>query len=299
VTSLLSSARPFPLTPEVAREHPTATGGASGASAPSGAASAPQARGDALPCLNRNNSIIIQAPDEGLSQSHRKTAAALSWNVAAFAERFGLGRIGFFTLTFADHVLDGREAQRRYNSLAVNVLAVRYPDGYIRVLERQKSGRIHYHLLVILPVDIREGVDFGAFSQGDYRTAGRALRSEWAFWRHAARAHGFGRTELLPVKSETDAIAKYVGKYIAKHIGQREERDKGLRLVSYSKAARTATTRFAWVSRGAKEWRRKIAMVVGASYERGLIPSPTFEGMRSVYGPKWAYKLREAILSMP
>jgi len=39
----------------------------------------------------------------------------------------------------------------------------------------------------------------------------------------------FGRTELLPVKTNSKGLARYVGKYIAKHIDSRLPEDKGYR----------------------------------------------------------------------
>ena len=62
---------------------------------------------------------------------------------------YGIERLGFLTLTFADHVTDAREAQRRFHSLATHVLNTRYRARWIRVLERHESGRIHYHLIVV------------------------------------------------------------------------------------------------------------------------------------------------------
>lgn len=289
--------RPFPLTPSGAGSIRAATwaeNGAAGGAAPA-----------ALPCLNSHNSIherALGALGEGLNAltgSHRRTAAALGWNVQALAETFGLERLGFLTLTFRDHVLDAREARRRFNSLASNVLRTRYPAGHLCVVERQKSGRVHFHLLVVLPIDIRTGVDFEAVARGEYSSASAALRAEWAYWRRTAPLYGFGRTELLPVRSTAEGIGKYVGKYVAKHIGQRIAEDKGVRLVSYSKGARAATTRFAWASPGAAEWRRKVASFVGASFELGLIAEPSFRGMRDTYGARWCYHFREHIRGWP
>jgi hypothetical protein len=50
------------------------------------------------------------------------------------------------------------------------------------------------------------------------------------------------------VKSNEDGLSKYVGKYIAKHVGQREDRDKGVRLVRYSKGASIGSNAFMFVS---------------------------------------------------
>ncbi len=238
----------------------------------------------ALPCLNKNNSTEgkILAGLSRLTSAQRKTAYALQENVRRMCAVYGVGSIGFLTLTFADHVTEVKEASRRYNSLRTHVLAERYRET-ICVLERQLSGRIHFHLLVVLPVDIREGFDFAAMRGGDYRSANLWLRSEWAFWRKTAKPYGFGRTELMPVKSNDEGLAKYVGKYIAKHIAQREVRDKGARLVRYSRGARRVGCRFSFVNPGSWLWRAKLAQFAD---RHGI---SDFEGMRKKFGKSWAY----------
>ncbi|WAF62329.1 hypothetical protein NRL19_21715 (plasmid) [Aeromonas caviae] len=249
------------------------------------------AKGGFLPCLNSNISTEIA------STQHRKSASALGWNVFALAQKHGLENLGFLTLTFKDHVLDVKEAQRRLNSLLTHIIKPRYQD-YIGVLERQKSGRIHYHLLVVIGFDIRTGFDFAAVDAKDYSSANPALRAEWAFWRKTAPAYGFGRTELMPIKSSEEAIGKYIGKYIGKHMESRQEGDKGARLVRYSRGARVASTRFQFVSSGSQEWRSKLRAFAHYVAERTGC-EPTMEGIREVCGPRWAYSHREFIHSMP
>jgi hypothetical protein len=214
----------------------------------------------------------------------------LAENVRLLASRFTLERLGFLTLTFRDHVTDIKEAQRRFNSLRGHVLAERYPAS-IAVVERQKSGRIHFHLLVVMGSDIRTGFDFAAIANQDYASANPALRAEWGFWRRTAHKFGFGRTELLPVKSTADGIAKYVGKYIAKHIEARDPRDKGARLVRYTADARQVGTRFAWV--GIKPWlfRAKLAQVASE------FDCADLDEMKEMFGPRWAYNLSGYIVT--
>lgn len=260
-----------------------------------------QSASEPLPCLSSNKCNENPAKASrlhALTSQHRKTAVALCLNVAALADRYGVEHLGFLTLTFADHVTDPKEAQRRLKSLRTGELADRYV-GFVRVFERQKSGRIHFHLLVVLDADIRTGSDFTAFAQRDYRTANARLRAEWAFWRSTAKAYGFGRTELMPIRSTHEGIARYVGKYISKHIGQREERDKGVRLAEYSRGARIANTRFSWASAGARQWRLKLRLFAQTLFHTGRIPSPTFQGLRAGLGPKWAYHWKDLILSLP
>ena len=260
---------------------------------PAGNGSASVAAG--LPCLSSNN--CTENASNRLSTQAKKSAAALAWNVKFMCDKHGLERVGFLTLTFADHVLDMREASKRFHSLTTHVLNARYAD-WIKVGERMVSGRIHFHLLVALPQDIRSGFDFEATIRRDYRSAGAYIRGEWAFWRRTAKAYRFGRTELLPIKSTEEAIGRYVGKYIAKHMEQREEGDKGVRLVSYSKGAKMAVTRFSWTSPGAQAWRRKVKAFAWLQFQMHGIP-PTMKGLALALGPRWAYKWREFILSLP
>lgn len=229
--------------------------------------------------------------------SARRTAYALQLNVQAMCERHGIERIGFLTLTFADHVLDAREAQRRMHSLQTHVLKVRYGNS-IRVIERQKSGRIHYHLLVAVGADIRTGCDFDAFARRDYRSAPAELRREWAYWRATARKFGFGRTELLPVRSSKEAIGRYVGKYIAKHLDVRQREDRRVRLVSYT-GDKDASTRFAWAGGMAARWRHQLGAFVRMLHEAGALEEASTKAMAKRFGPRWAYQWRDQIMTFP
>jgi len=250
-----------------------------------------------LPCLNSNISITPPLSDhirEGLnrlSTNHRKTAFKLANCVGRLCSKYGIERIGFLTLTFADHVTCAKEAGKRFNSLRSNVLAHRYVES-ICVLERMKSGRIHFHLLVVLADDIRTGFDFVQAAKGTYSSANLRLRSEWAFWRENARSYGFGRTELMPVKSNEEGLSKYVGKYIAKHVGAREERDKGVRLVRYSRGASNGSVAFMFASPRSRLWRYQV----GAFAKRN--DCADLAALVKKFGSRWAYYRREEIMSI-
>lgn len=273
----------------------------------SAALASESAEGAALPCLSSNNSTESSRTDptgspvlidfQKFSTQHKKSACALAWNVEFLAGKYGLERLGFLTLTFAQDIKDPKEAQRRFNSLATHVLRKRYVE-YIRVWERTKKGRIHYHLLVVLENDIRTGFNFLEAEFGIYKDVPKAIRSEWAFWRTTAKEYGFGRTELLPVRSTAEGIARYVGKYISKHISQREERDKGFRLVEYSRGARQVSTRFAFNSPGYHDWRRKLELFCAyVSGFKGYCVG--FEDLKTELGPQWAFHHREFIAGLP
>src|SRR6202795_3202703 len=223
-----------------------------------------------------------------------RTAHALQVNVQAAVKAWGIESTGFLTLTFADHITDPKVAQKRMHSLATHVLKPRY-GGAIRVMERQGSGRIHYHLLVNVGADIRTGFDFSAIKKQDYRSASPALRTEWAFWRRTAKLYGFGRTELLPVISTAEAVGRYVGKYISKHLSVRGERHLGVSLVSYS-GPRVATVKFAWADGRARDWRAGLGSLVRDLAATGRIDFASVDAMRRQFGKRWAWDWRDAIV---
>ncbi len=264
-------------------------------------------RASALPCLNRNNSnegtnAAKFADFPRLPSNVRKGEFVLKTEVKELARIYGIERLGFFTLTFADHVIDRKEASRRFNSLLTGVLKKRYPTG-IKVMERQKSGRIHFHCVVALDRDIRTGFDFPAAARGHYGSANAALRSEWAFWRETCKKYGFGRHELMPVKSNALGLAKYVGKYLGKHFQVRNLDDKGARLVGYwgykaSSLTRSASCRFSWAKGGAFKWRSNLQMIDRIA--QAVCPIYSTRGadglarLRYYWGKKWAWEFMKA-----
>lgn len=298
-----------------------------------------------LPCLNRNNSIgtvcdgqaervspvswgregrKIEEQQKQLNEfttAHRKSAYALQVNVEAFINKFGLNHVGFLTLTFADNVQCPKEAQRRFNSLRTNFLKHTYRH-YIRVVERTKTGRIHYHLLVATKEDIRRGLNFRQIAAKDYRSANNAIKRHWQHLRQAMPRYGFGRSELLPVKTNSKGLARYVAKYIGKHIDNRISADKGVRLCQTSqdkgsqwKIAQNCNFQFA--SPGSKAWRQKLAAWVsqtddflfGRHLLGGYFPNPKdyqpiteqnyLQRLKEELGNKWAFVNRETIIATP
>jgi len=100
------------------------------------------------------------------------------------------------------------------------------------------------------------------------------------------------------VRSTEEGIGRYIGKYIGKHMGARRSDDKGVRLVRYSRGARTASNRFQFVSKGSVDWRSRVKTFVYYVAERTGC-DPTFEGIRDVCGSRWAYIHRDFIGSLP
>jgi len=89
----------------------------------------------------------------------------------------------------------------------------------------------------------------------------------------------------LPVKSTSEGIAFYVGKYVSKHVDGRRPEDKGVRLVEYGKAARNWNSRFAWHTPKAQYFRQKVAAIAKEiQVEDG--------GMAKALGTNWSFKYR-------
>jgi hypothetical protein len=249
-----------------------------------------------------------------LTGGHKRSAFVLVFEIVRLALQFGIGRLGLLTLTFADQCQDLREAQRRFHSLCTGVLKGRY-ERMIGVWERQRSGAVHFHLIVVLGVDIRTGFDFGpmlAWAQQHpgkrppksvYSSASAALRAEWAFWRKMAPRYEFGRTELLPIRSCAEAIAYYVGAYVSIHVRARQAGDKGARIVrfiGFPPGERRASCRLSWsglnVKTGLVEgrpwlWRHKL----GAWAKRNGFQDT--DQIAKVHGPRWAYHLQGEIVA--
>lgn len=290
-----------------------------------------------LPCLNRNISIgeaeaavrpvkwdrsAVEKEKRlnEFSNAHRKSAYVLQLNVKSFIDRHGIDCVGFLTLTFADDVKDPKEAQRRFNSLRTNFLKHHYKH-YIRVVERTKTGRIHYHLLVACKENIRRGLNFRQIAARNYKSANAAIRGHWARLREAMGKYGFGRSELMPVKTNSKGLANYIAKYIGKHINARISADKGVRLCQTSQDKgfrwKIATSGFQFLSPGSSEWRRKLAKWVQEwdsyffyktlkeSKARGepqnyisITEDNFLTRLKEELGSKWAYKNRETILAI-
>jgi hypothetical protein len=118
-----------------------------------------------------------------------------------------------------------------------------------------------------------------------------ALRGIWKRVRDAAEGYGVGRCETIPIRKTGEAIAVYVGGYIASSLGNRKPEHKGARFVRYSQHFQRAVTsqQFAWCSPTGWVWRAKVR---SWAITRGCF---SLGDIRSQYGRRWAYRHREEI----
>jgi len=277
-------------------------------------ASARSAGARSLPCLfvtitsnppgNGQNYLPPKA-DINLS-AYAKKAETLFINLDGLIRRVGIERVGFVTLTFADRVVEFKDASERFKSIFNSTLK---PEGleFIAVPERQESGRFHFHLAAAFPCDIRSGFDFAtcqranaAKRDGDRaefrrlqsiycRSANRNLRQFWALLRSdKVTRHGFGRCETLPILSNAAALARYVGAYVTSAGLSRLVSDKGMRSVRYSLSQRLASCRWSWADGNGLHWRRGCQIL-------SLILEIPYERYTEKFGKRWAWRLKETI----
>jgi hypothetical protein len=262
------------------------------------------------------NSVWEQKDEDTLlrwgmpSGAEAKSAFHLRLNVAAFVNHWGRNRCLFFTLTDEDN-LHPTQFARRWNHYLRRHGA--WIVSFIRVLEPQRQGRPHYHLLVAVPWDVRpDAFDWEAFDQcqEERRQNGhtprfRELRARykasaapelvalWSLLRKVLPRYGLGRAELLPLRKGKEAISEYVGKYLEAGLQLRKHSWKGCRRVEFDRRAKTgwiACSRvFAWHSSGAIAWRRRVGEIGRA------LGVPDLAGIRLKLGRRWAYSLRENI----
>jgi hypothetical protein len=236
-----------------------------------------------------------------LTPYSKKQAQTLYANVYRLMTVYAksVNHIGFLTLTFADSVTDHKEAYKRFRSFNSNFLA-KHPEisHWISVKERQikrgaregNAGAWHFHLLVVLNGDIKTGYDFEAVRRRDYRSASQYLRQIWKDFREACPKYGLGRPELQPVRSNAEAMGRYIGKYISKHTWQRTEEDKGVRLINYSRGWPRNSANYSCNTDNAKEWRRKVSLFAKVNGCTDLYQ------LNEKLGHRWPYRYVEDIM---
>lgn len=244
------------------------------------------------------------------TSAEAKAAFQLRLNVASFVQHYGRNRCLFFTVTDEDN-LHPRLFARRWNHYLRRNGA--WIESFIRVLEPQKQGRPHYHLLVAVPWDTQpDKFDWAAFDecqrerkQNGHTARFRELRAcykqsaapelvaLWGVLRKVLPRYGLGRSELLPLRKGKEAVSEYVGKYLQAGLALRKHSWKGCRRIETdrrNKSAWLACTRvFAWHSPGASAWRKRVAEVAAA------VGASDLSSLRERLGSRWAYRLREAI----
>lgn len=222
----------------------------------------------------------------------RKVVYCIEQNVLRLALEYGVERLAFLTLTFADNVQEVALSSKRFNSLNTGVLAKRGYGPWVRILERHKSGSIHFHLIIVVPVDIHTG-----FDPMSNRGAGSGwvwLCRERRMLRKLLPRYSFGRAELVPLRKGGIPAARYLAKYITKSLSVRGIQDQHVRLVTYSRGfAWLRPEQFSWAWGGSRIWRRKLARW---AFRMGYYD---LHEIAFWMGARWCYEWRNDIMAQP
>jgi hypothetical protein len=237
----------------------------------------------ALPSLKKDNCI---------SNGRYRSVFVAQENIRLYIWKFGENNIGCLTVTVAE-CISASEFQKKWHSF-LNALRKIFPTG-MWVRERQpRSGNWHAHAVVNVGWDIKTNFPFDQVRKGFYANVDQQLRAVWKRVREISESHGFGRTELLPLRYHGPGCARYLTKYLSKAFGSDklfgEEKCK---LFSAWGRVRFVHRRFSFLSsrivQRKKQW---LAQVLELPDETHLV---------SALGTRWWFAIRDSLsqLIMP
>lgn len=246
--------------------------------------------------------------DKGYSPYGARRKLRLSMGIEWIVARHGYERCGLLTITFGENLTDWAEAERRFSSFEKNVLSLHCND-WAMVVQQQKRGAIHYHLVVGLTKDIRTGTDIATikdrslprFVRYGKGVVNENLRQYWKDICFRARGdgewkgggYGIGRIELLPFIKSPAAVAGYLASYLKVEAYCPPEYRRKKKVRFSRTITRWLRSNFQANTYGSYIWRKKLSLVAqdfGCS---------NLEELTGLFGPRWFYTLRECVRSCP
>ncbi len=253
-----------------------------------------------------------------MTGAERKRAFSLRSNADAFFGYYGRDRTGMFTLSppagTTPKELAGRFADARKHNF-------QWLISYFRVLEPRSDGTAHHHYGAAVDFEMKpDAFPWDAFKAAQEQAPRRGrpagpdfhrlkavyvaavhtkLREIWSENRRVCEQYGLGRAELLPIRTNAQAMAHYVGAYLEGGMVYRCDGWKGSRRIEFDRkqcaAWRRCGSAFGWMSGGAREWRRRVGELACAA----AIPFDDLKALALRFGRRWAHDWRKAILMTP
>lgn len=254
---------------------------------------------------------------DGISSGAKKSAECVMLQVREWAEKYP-GRVALVTLTEAEQLEDLGLFQKQWRNLTRREL-LRVFERVIAIWERQRSGRLHWHLIVLCQpgVDVRTGTDVELIrATGGRRGANEALRAIWREVRTWER-YGFGRNRVEPLIGEPEQAARYAAGYVTgkKDKAHLRPSDRGRRRVRWlgfvevreessplpaplagpgpleqvRVSTRNYRTSFCWNRSRARVYRARLGMVAD------IVGAESFADFEFLAGRYWAFHLQELI----
>ena len=236
-----------------------------------------------------------------------KTFNALKGNCEYWMKKISPERVGVLTLTFKDHITCMKEGQRRWNNLNRLINREKKFNILHKVAEAQKSGRLHYHLIIETTGSIKGNIDWDIYDKmGEAKgrdkykfgaqlgkTATPHLNELWKWLRVKCKSTGFGRSELMPMK-KPEHLKNYIGKYLQKDMQdnalKKDGKNKNMRISTYGrKCIKVANTKCSFVNGNGGIFRRRLKVW---AEERGFKDT---DEIYEIFGPHWCNHLHEHI----
>ena len=161
-----------------------------------------------LPSLKKDNCII---------NGRYRAVFVAQENIRLYIRKFGEQNVGALTVTVSD-CLEASEFQKKWHSF-LNSLKKIFPTGMWTRERQPRSGNWHAHAVVNVGWDLKTNFPRDQVQLGLYANVDPKLRELWKCLRETSASHGLGRTELLPLKYDGAACARYFTKYLTKAFG--------------------------------------------------------------------------------
>jgi hypothetical protein len=270
----------------------------------------------ALSCLNSNSCTEKrEIKHERLSPFRRKSRLRLIIAVEWLVRKYGLNHVGMLTLTFGvpgsgkgseetrvlrEKAKDLEFVQKRWHSFATHIVSKRY-DDWVCVLETHRDGVWHFHVVVATKIDIRTGTDIETLSnyslpawmRSRKQLRSDALAAEWTELRKICCKYHFGRSQLLPIKKNGEAVARYVAGYLSKSWARVPPGRKS-RLVRFSRGlSGSISMRFSPNTLGNLIYRTRLKLAAS------MLPFDRYDDFEDYLGPRWHCYLGDVIATIP
>jgi hypothetical protein len=160
-----------------------------------------------LPCLKKDNCIV---------NGRYRSVFVAQENIRLYIWKHGEQNIGALTVTAAE-CLEAADFQLKWHSY-LNALKKRFPTGMWTRERQPRSGNWHAHAAVNVGWGIKTDFPRDQVQRGFYANVDSRLRDLWRYLREKSVSHGLGRVELLPLKYDGAACARYFTKYLTKSL---------------------------------------------------------------------------------
>lgn len=201
----------------------------------------------------------------------------------------------FITSTFRQGI-SRADAKHRFDKLLRKLR--KHGSDYLWVFERGHAGHVHFHLLLVVPFNTREGVDLDAYSclANDAMSAKRKLvnkptRELWTLVDRWCREFGIGRTEVAPLYKDSMAVSIYFLKSVEHNWhnrkvegGLKNRGDKGACWWSCSRGISAVFGKFSYVKSPFRESAKLYAERHGLA---------DIDELKQELGPRWGWTVRQ------